>query len=441
MILGNDRLELGETPPKSIGRIPLNPEQEERLSILLNLIQHGEQRILLEGAAGTGKTHLLCALIGSLLRGGYRPEQIQVAAPTNKAVAVIQGKLNRHDIPIRGSTLHSLLGIRGEVDEANGSMIFKPNPHAELDWLGEARVLLVDEASMIGSELLGFLERAVGSTIPILFLGDPQQLNPVGESFSPVFRSGFSRVELTGIVRQADGNPIIRVSRNIPALETYARQGKPVELDGVVDSTRDARRIVELLAEANGDDSCKYLGWTNLQIDWMNTQVRRRLYGGYPNKLEEGETIALDAPYGDYYTNETITIEQLATTNCIYTLPKIGDVRINVYLVMPKGRGKPLTIVTREDEEKLRRIMGALREKCARGLVKWKEYYSFAEKFTRFKYNHAITVHKSQGSTYGTAIVDVRDILRNPDGKERQRLLYTAVTRPSDRLIVYMPHG
>ena len=440
-MLGNDRLELDGIDHNNHVVPILNGEQQKRLDSLRGLLRQGVGRILLEGSAGTGKTHLLCALIASLLEDGYSPNEIQVATPTNKAVAVIQGKLNRYGIPVHGVTLHSLLGIRGEVDEGQGMVVFRPNPHTELDWLEETRILLIDEASMIGSELLGFLERVVGDTIPILFLGDSQQLNPVGESFSPVFKSGFSRVILTGIVRQAEDNPIIKISRNIPALEECVRQGRPVVLDGGVTSTGDMGGVVELLAEANGDDNCKYLGWTNAQIDWMNTRVRQRLYGGYPNKLEEGETIALDAPYGDYYTNETITIEQLATTNCIYTLPKIGDVRINVYLAMPKGRGKPLTIVTREDEEKLRRIMGALKEKCARGLVKWKEYYSFAEKFTRFKYNHAITVHKSQGSTYGCAIVDVRDIMRNPDGEERRRLLYTAVTRPSDRLVVYMPHG
>ena len=440
-MFGNDGLELDGSTTITPKRIPLSTDQLERLNTLRSLIQRGERRILLEGAAGTGKTHLLCAMIASLLEDGYSPGEIQVAAPTNKAVAVIQGKLNRHGIPIRGATLHSLLGIRGEVDESRGMVVFRPNPNADLKWMEDARILLIDEASMIGSELLGFLERVVGDTIPILFLGDAQQLNPVGESFSPVFRSGFSHVELKGIVRQAEGNPIIRVSRSIHALEVYARQSKPIEMGDTVTTTKGVHQVVELLAKANGDDTCKYLGWTNAQIDWMNIQVRRRLYGGYPNKLEVGETIALDAPYGDYYTNETITIDRLATTIKIYSLPKLGDVKLNVYLAMPRGRVKPLTIVTREDEEKLRRIMGALKEKCARGLVKWKEYYSFAEKFTRFKYNHAITVHKSQGSTYGTAIVDVRDILRNPDGKERQRLLYTAVTRPSDRLIVYMPHG
>ena len=309
-MFGNDGLELDGSTTITPKRIPLSTDQLERLNTLRSLIQRGERRILLEGAAGTGKTHLLCAMIASLLEDGYSPGEIQVAAPTNKAVAVIQGKLNRHGIPIRGATLHSLLGIRGEVDESRGMVVFRPNPNADLEWLGDARILLIDEASMIGSELLGFLERVVGDTIPILFLGDSQQLNPVGESFPPVFKSGFSRVILTGIVRQAEDNPIIKISRNIPALEECVRQGRPVVLDGGVTSTGDMGGVVELLAKANGDDNCKYLGWTNAQIDWMNTQVRQRLYGGYPNKLEEGETIALDAPYGDYYTNEIITIER-----------------------------------------------------------------------------------------------------------------------------------
>ncbi len=81
-------------------------------------------------------------------------------------------------------------------------------------------------------------------------------------------------------------------------------------------------------------------------------------------------------------------------------------------------------------------ICAALKENTKFGW-KWQAFYFFAEGlFADIKYNHAITVHKSQGSTYKSVIVNVGNIDRNPDSEERQRLLYTAVTRASDLVIL-----
>jgi hypothetical protein len=50
---------------------------------------------------------------------------------------------------------------------------------------------------------------------PIIFIGDNKQLNPVGEQVSPVFVQGYPKVELTEIIRQGEGNPIIELSRDL----------------------------------------------------------------------------------------------------------------------------------------------------------------------------------------------------------------------------------
>lgn len=42
-----------------------------------------------------------------------------------------------------------------------------------------------------------------------------------------------------------------------------------------------------------------------------------------------------------------------------------------------------------------------------------------------------------QGSTYEKVIVNVRDVNKNRNQVEKQRLLYTAVTRASELLILY----
>jgi hypothetical protein len=47
---------------------------------------------------------------------------------------------------------------------------------------------------------------------------------------------------------------------------------------------------------------------------------------------------------------------------------------------------------------------------------------------------YCITVHRSQGSTYKRAFVDVVNILENKTRSERQSLLYVAYSRPSQTL-------
>ena len=66
----------------------------------------------------------------------------------------------------------------------------------------------------------------------------------------------------------------------------------------------------------------------------------------------------------------------------------------------------------------------------------WSTYYVFMEKFAQIKYNYAITVHKAQGSTYTNAVVANYDINSNFSVIERNRIKYTAVTRPKEKLFI-----
>lgn len=62
-------------------------------------------------------------------------------------------------------------------------------------------------------------------------------------------------------------------------------------------------------------------------------------------------------------------------------------------------------------------------------------YYNIKDVFADISYGYCLTVHKSQGSTYLDAYVDSRNILSSPKKfKQHLKCLYTAVTRPSNRL-------
>jgi ATP-dependent exoDNAse (exonuclease V) alpha subunit len=58
------------------------------------------------------------------------------------------------------------------------------------------------------------------------------------------------------------------------------------------------------------------------------------------------------------------------------------------------------------------------------------------EKYADVKYNYALTVHKAQGSTFDNAIVINCDISRIKDVVDKNKLLYTAITRAKNKLFI-----
>ena len=54
--------------------------------------------------------------------------------------------------------------------------------------------------------------------------------------------------------------------------------------------------------------------------------------------------------------------------------------------------------------------------------------------FDNVVYAYAITVHKSQGSTFERVFIDVENICRS---NIQQKMLYTAITRASKSIFVY----
>jgi hypothetical protein len=65
----------------------------------------------------------------------------------------------------------------------------------------------------------------------------------------------------------------------------------------------------------------------------------------------------------------------------------------------------------------------------------WKNWQaSVIDIFAQLNYGYAITVHKSQGSTFKNVFIDISDILNNLNTDEVAKCLYTSITRASDTL-------
>ncbi|KIM23130.1 hypothetical protein M408DRAFT_77987 [Serendipita vermifera MAFF 305830] len=153
-----------------------NPEQLRAFTIIADRVVRGGSQLLMYvgGVGGTGKSHLIKAIVELFKRLGRRSE-LQLSAPTGAAGVIIDG-----------STIHSLTGLPNKRN-------VKSDPLQEI-WRGKT-FLVLDEISMVGANLLADISARINigkgneessrdtpfGAINVLFTGDFGQLKPVGE--------------------------------------------------------------------------------------------------------------------------------------------------------------------------------------------------------------------------------------------------------------------
>lgn len=417
--------------------------QAQKMEEVINLVNEGYKRTTLTGEAGVGKTYVTKELLDhflknmkSLRNSKWASDAIYVTAPTNKALSILQAKIPAHP-NIIFKTTHSALKMNRIVSDNEDKVYYKP-VHTDKNPPFEGCALaIVDECSMLESKILNLIDPF---NFPVIFIGDDQQLNPIGEDFSPVFKRQYPEVRLQEIVRQAEGNPIIELSRNLSIIKK--RESNVVDGKGYI-FQNDKTRIIENLAMVNGTDDLKYLAYTNSEVNSMNKRVRERLYGANPAKIELGETLVMDAPKGEHWVNKEIKIQDLkfitekiliptSTSKYTYNGPTNCDtIKMRVYRI-----NDDFNIVHEQSQEMYNLILNSIVNSCTNYAWSWKAKYCFVEQFGQAKYNHAITIHKSQGSTYQEVVLNVGNINSNKKAVERKRMLYTGVTRAAKMLIL-----
>src|SRR6195952_4505950 len=128
--------------------------------------------------------------------------EVKFAAFTGKAALVMRNKGCDN-----ASTIHSLIYRARESGVEQPSFELWDDAPAS-----KAKLIVIDECSMVDAELGRDL---MSFECPLLVLGDPAQLPPIqGGGF---FTESEPDVMLTEVHRQAEDNPIIRLSMDIRA--------------------------------------------------------------------------------------------------------------------------------------------------------------------------------------------------------------------------------
>jgi exodeoxyribonuclease V alpha subunit len=203
--------------------VPLNPEQRAAVELALE-----RPLALITGGPGTGKTAILSALLRALLhQPGVAPGDVALAAPTGKAAQRMGQALGRALGEGEGSpgpqTLHRLLAWHPARES------FRHDEENPLP----ARVVVVDEASMVGQELMEALLRALAPGARLILLGDADQLPSVegGSVFKDLVETlgdHARRLETSYRMRAEDpeGRAILSLARALQAGDPLA--GLPV---------------------------------------------------------------------------------------------------------------------------------------------------------------------------------------------------------------------
>lgn len=419
-----------------MAEIELSPQQADALERIKHWYESAENAktpqelvFVLSGYAGTGKTTLVRHAIAQL-----EVESVEYATYTGKAALVLK-KYN--NVPAR--TIHSLIykyvppnrklcadlyeQIRETSDEKKKKQLqsqldeeqkpkFVLNDESDLR---SAELLVLDECSMVNKEMLDDL---CSFQVPIIALGDPGQLPPIEGTGALFNLRAQPDALLTEIHRQAEGNPIIEIS-------TRARQRIPLPQGEWGDSYLHLARPI---AERQG--KLKELCLAADQILCGKNKTRQALNVKMREWLELQEDMSDPYPVpGDKLIclrndNEKGLFNGLFAE--VVDRGAIGDASIR------------LTLQLENEEEPrafdcLRAYFDSYYDPQALKDVKWWERKGLAE----FEFGYAITVHKSQGSQWGSVLLwDDRFLIWRSAAKERAQWLYTAVTRAAQRLVV-----
>jgi tRNA A37 threonylcarbamoyladenosine biosynthesis protein TsaE len=480
--------------------INLTKDQRNALEILHAFLESDERVFILQGYAGSGKTTLLMGFVEYLesLKKKY-----QLMAPTGRAAKVIRDKTKKEATTIhRGiynfERLDAIEAENERVEEQSYHYVFPINQISD-----DKSILIIDEASMISSkeskhELFtfgtGFLlndlltyAKVSASNNKLIFVGDPAQLQPVGDNkslaldpdyFSNVLNLRTKIVELTKVVRQND-NLILKNAEKIRNL-IFSEKRKELKFDydasSFVQSNPNVfyEHFVDTFPSPKVGDGI-IIAYSNGQCFHNNIAIREKLF---PNQkdLVVGDIILINNnnyhTYGTELFNGDLaqvvevnpdTISQSAPVmvdkngkkeriviSLMFKWVKIRlphfseDISCLIHYDLLNSVNRDLSI----DEMKavyinfLIRFNEKQKERKEKGLHSYKigsEEFKNALKSDPFfnalkiKYGYSITCHKSQGGEWEKVFVDYSG--RVSLKTEPLKWCYTATTRARESVI------
>ena len=439
--------------------------------------------LVLAGAAGTGKTTILLELIRTFVG-----KVILLAAPTGKAAARLreitgeqtrtmhgliylapedQGKcpacevwskelaISKLDMRKKGMTDRSCPTCNATFPldhEIEAKLVFKDSK--AIGEMAPPDLVIVDEASMVNTQLHSDFFRALHTRCAVLYVGDREQLPPVDGQWGPDFANPAGLLDQ--VHRQALNSPIILAA-------TQLRKGQwarpfPAPTTELLKVFRNATPVMAaewLVAHREQNIDATLLTYTNATRQNLNAIVRSmRGLTEAPTPLTQGDRMvslcnndSLGCMNGEvfvvddaFYVMEgvlKVTLRERPTAEVYVPSEIMGQPRIEYTSFMRSVRGKWDRAIERWQKQ-----VDPHTRKYPDGETYARQFLRLLppDAFLHADYGECLTGHKSQGSEW-PAVGLVWDracwgMWKNAP-EDARRWAYTALTRARESFAVF----
>lgn len=359
---------------------------------------------ILTGGAGTGKTTTLKLCLKTLQDiYNINSNEILMLAPTGRASRRMGESVGNE---YETKTIHSALRIEVKddisFDEYYQGLTAK-------DILETKKIIVVDEASMLGQKLFYTLMKSIPYNSRVLLVGDENQLPSVeaGNVLAELLKCYCVPVtKLTQIYRQSEISPIVENSHRI--------------LDGNTNLLfNEDFQLIEAHTQEQASNIIKqlYLNDRNIQI---LSPIRRKGEAGTDNL-----NVLIQSAVNPHSAN-TPEVKRNGMTF------RVGDkvIQTQNVTIVDKNTGYEYTI-SNGDTGIIKKIYD---EEITISFCEQTVTYSIVD-MDNVSLAYAITIHKSQGSEYPVVVIPfIDDNLFSFVGQ--RHLIYTGITRGKEKVIL-----
>lgn len=433
-----------------------NTQQIDALNEMDRFMKSNETSMTLSGYAGTGKTSLM-EMIAKKGQKQFKP--VMFCATTNKAAAVLNDRVSKAGF--KASTLNKVFGINVEVDSSKAYNARNlVNVLKDVDIM-PGTTIIIDEASMINEENYKILnDIAKEHRLKIIYVGDEAQLAPVNEDkISKVFRNGEGKVIRLTQVERTDDNAILKEA-------TAIRNGEPLSKvssfnskgEGVAYiSPQHQEAINEVIDKyvkglKQNPNYFRILAYTNKAVTAYNNQVRELL--GYDSPIPHvGEPMTGYANWGyewgtksyRFINSESYKVTQVGKLTTVQTrldngtsvimqaVPitledSLGNIdTFNFMDIKNNAQNRQSAMILANEKKRLwneaRRAYGREAKAAVYAKINAIDSFLFVNdniedsshnllQAKTIDFGYALTIHKSQGSTFTHVLMDDVDVSR-----------------------------
>lgn len=368
-------------------------------------VTHGV--MVLTGGPGTGKTTVIKAVL-RIFDSMHR--NVSLAAPTGRAAKRMSEATQRE-----AKTIHRLLEMEYSDDN-------EPKFHRDNNNRLDEDVLIIDEASMIDTQLMASLLKAVKPGAHLILIGDADQLPSVGAGnvLNDIISSErFNTVSLTEIFRQSNAGLII----------TNAHLINSGELPELYSKSSD----FFFLRRLNDDDVARTI--VDLYLYRLpktyGAEIRNAIQVISPSRKGGAGTVVLNRMLQEALNPPKRGKTEKKVRDLVFRVgDKVMQIKNNYDIGWTRGDTDGIGIFNGdigviEEIDHENESMTILFDD--RRVV-----YDFSM-LDHLEHAYAVTVHKSQGSEYPVVVIPMYSF--SPRLMTRN-LLYTAVTRAQKMVIL-----